>query len=50
MNNTPGYFQNQLFDVNLKVKQSHETKEFDFVERNRKEVLMILGKIKEELK
>ena len=39
----------QLFDLNLKVKCEKEVKEFDMMDRNSQEVLMVLSKIKEEL-
>ena len=39
----------QMFDINMKVKYQKETKEYDLMERNSKEVLMLLNKIKEEL-
>ena len=39
----------QLYDMNLKVKYEKEVKEFDMMDRNDQEVIMVLNKIKEEL-
>jgi hypothetical protein len=39
----------QLYDMNLKVKYEKEVKEFDMMDRNDQEVLMVLNKIKDEL-
>ena len=38
-----------MFEVTLKIKHPQELKEYDMMERNNTEVLMILNKLKEEL-